>query len=52
VVLVAASLVATVMRFFLYRGWVFRTFLTTPPSPQPDGVTSTPPTSTSRKETP
>jgi len=52
VVLVAASLAATVMRFFLYRGWVFRTFLTTPPSPQPDGATPTPPTSTSRKETP
>ena len=52
VVLVAASLVATVMRFFLYRGWVFRTLVSTPPSPQPDGVTPVTPARTLRKEFP
>jgi len=49
-VLVAANLLATAVRFVLYRGWVFRTSLPRHPRHQPDGVIPRTPARSFRKE--
>jgi putative flippase GtrA len=50
VVLVGANLVATVVRFVLYRDWVFRTYPAAPPATQPDGHACLASTRSSREQ--